>query len=62
MRFVLYCLLGFFLLVCCFGFFGCVLILAVNMDAESGNLMDIMVFHGKTEAQSTDFISREPSV
>ena len=26
---------------------------AVNVDAESGNLMKIMVFHGKTVAQAT---------
>ena len=35
---------------------------AVNMDAESGNLMEITVFDGKTVAQDTAFPSREPSV
>ena len=35
---------------------------AVNMDAESGNLMEIMVFDGKSLAQATEFPSREPSV
>ena len=35
---------------------------AVNMDAESGNLMDITVFDGKTVGQGTAFPSREPSV
>ena len=35
---------------------------AVNMDAESGNLMEIIVFDGKTVAQATDFPSSEPSV
>ena len=35
---------------------------AVNMDAESGNLMEITVFDGKTVAQATAFPSREPSV
>ena len=31
----------------------------VNMDTESGNLMEIMVFDGKTVAQATEFPSRE---
>ena len=35
---------------------------AVNTDAESGNLMEITVFDGKTVAQATAFPSREPSV
>ena len=35
---------------------------AVNMDAELGNLMEMMVFDGKTVAQATEFPSREPSV
>ena len=35
---------------------------AVNTDAESGNLMEITVFDGKTVAQATSFPSREPSV
>ena len=35
---------------------------AVNMEAESGNLMEIMVFDWKTVAQATEFPSREPSV
>ena len=34
----------------------------VNADAESGNLMEITVFDGKTVAQATAFPSREPSV
>ena len=34
---------------------------AVNMDAESGNLMDIMVFDGKTVAQVPEFPFHEPS-
>ena len=34
----------------------------VNMDAESSNLMEIMVFDGKTIAQATEFSSHEPSV
>ena len=38
------------------------LISAVNMGAESGNLMEITVFDGKTVAQVTEFPSREPSV
>ena len=29
---------------------------AVNTDAESGNLMEITVFDGKTVAQATAFI------
>ena len=32
------------------------------MDAESGNLMEIMEYDGKTVAQATEFPSREPSV
>ena len=35
---------------------------AVTTDAESGNLMEITVFDGKTVAQPTSFPSREPSV
>ena len=35
---------------------------ALNMDAESGHLMEITVFDGKTVAQATEFPSREPSV
>ena len=35
---------------------------AVKMDAESGNLMEITLFDGKTVAQATEFPSREPSV
>ena len=35
---------------------------AVNTDAESGILMEITVFDGKTVAQATAFPSREPSV
>ena len=35
---------------------------AVNTDAESGNLMEITVFDGKTVAQATAFPSRETSV
>ena len=35
---------------------------AVKMDAESGNLMEITVFDGKTVAHATEFPSREPSV
>ena len=35
---------------------------AVNTDAESGNLMEITVFDGKTVAQATAFPSRDPSV
>ena len=35
---------------------------AVKMDAESGNLMEITMFDGKTVAQATEFPSREPSV
>ena len=35
---------------------------AVNMDAESGNLMEIAVFDRKTVAQATAFPSREPAV
>ena len=35
---------------------------AVNIDAESGNLMQITVSDGKTVAQATKFPSREPSV
>ena len=35
---------------------------AVNMDAELGNLMEIMVFDGKTVAQATEFPFCEPSV
>ena len=35
---------------------------AVNMDAESGNLMEITVFDGKTVAHATEFPSRDPSV
>ena len=35
---------------------------AVNTDAESGNLMEITVFDGKTVVQATAFPSREPSV
>ena len=31
---------------------------AVNTDAESGNLMEITVFDGKTVAQATAFPSR----
>ena len=34
----------------------------LKMDAESGNLMEIMVFDGKTVAQATEFPSHEPSV
>ena len=33
---------------------------AVNKDVESGNLVEIMVFDGKTVAQATEFPSREP--
>ena len=36
--------------------------LAVNMDAESGNIMEITVFGGKIVAQATAFPSRELSV
>ena len=35
---------------------------AVNMDAESANLIEIKVFDGKTVAQAIEFPSREPSV
>ena len=35
---------------------------AVNTDAESGNLMEITVFDGKTVAHATKFPSRDPSV
>ena len=35
---------------------------AENTDAESGNLMEIMVSDGKTVAQATEFPSCEPSV
>ena len=35
---------------------------SVNTDAESGNLMEITVFDGKTVAQATAFPSPEPSV
>ena len=35
---------------------------AENTDAESGNLMEITVFGGKTVAQATAFPSREPSI
>ena len=35
---------------------------AVNMDAESVNLIEIIVFNGKTVAQATKVPSREPSV
>ena len=35
---------------------------AENMDAESGNLMEIILSDGKTVAQATSFPSRVPSV
>ena len=35
---------------------------AVNMDAKSGNLMEITVSDGKTVAQATKLPSRHPSV
>ena len=35
---------------------------AVNVNAESGNLMEITVFDGNFVAQATQFPSREPSV
>ena len=35
---------------------------AVKMDTESGNLMEMTVFDGKTVAQAREFPSREPSV
>ena len=35
---------------------------AVNMDAESGNLMEITMSDGITVTQATIFPSREPSV
>ena len=35
---------------------------AVNMDAESGNLMEITVSDGKTVTQTTEFPSHDPSV
>ena len=35
---------------------------AVNTVGESGNLMEITVFDGKTVAQATTFPSLEPSV
>ena len=35
---------------------------AVNMDAESDNLMEITVTDGKTVAQATDLPSNDPSV
>ena len=35
---------------------------AVKMDTESGNIMKITVFDGKTVAQATEFPSHEPSV
>ena len=34
----------------------------VKINAESGNLMEIRVFDGKTVVQTTEFPSREPSV
>ena len=38
------------------------LISAVKMYAESGNLMEIMVFDGKTVAQATEFPFHEPYI
>ena len=35
---------------------------AENMDAESGNLMAIVVSDGKTVAKATEIPSREPCV
>ena len=35
---------------------------AVNMDAGSDNLMEIIVFDGKTVAQATQFPYSEPSI
>ena len=35
---------------------------AVNTGAESGNLMEMTVFDGKTVAQAKAFPSHEPSV
>ena len=35
---------------------------AINMDAESGNHVEIMVFDRKTVAQVTEFASCESSV
>ena len=35
---------------------------AVNTDAQSGNLVEIKVPDGKTVAQATAFLSREPFV
>ena len=35
---------------------------AVNMDAESGNLMEMTVSDGKTAADATQFPPRDPSI
>ena len=35
---------------------------AVKMDTESGNLMEITVFDGKTVVQATEFPSHEQPV